>query len=77
MRQGNNLTRELLYSFSIDTPFMTIHADVWQPGKTLLFYNYGALIIAMDHFNGFVAIEPLKAMNSTVFAKAIYTIQLQ
>jgi hypothetical protein len=68
---------ELLYSFPIDAPFLTIHADVWMPGKTNSFDGYIALMIIMCHMTAFAAIEPLKDLNSTTFSKAIYAIQLR
>ena len=68
---------ELLYLFPIDTPFMTIHTNLWVPGKTNSFEEYTGLMIVMCHMTGFTAIEPLKDMNSTTFSKAIYAIQLR
>ncbi len=56
---------------------LTIHADAWVPGKTTSFNGYTGLMIVMCHMTGFAAIEPLKDMNSTTFAKAIYAIQLR
>jgi hypothetical protein len=67
---------ELLYSFPIDAPFLSIHADAWVPGKTNSFDGYQGLMVAMCHMTGFVAIKPLKEMNYTSFAKAAYAIQL-
>jgi hypothetical protein len=34
-------------------------------------------MIVMDHMTGFTAIEPLKHMNSSTFAKAVYATQLR
>jgi hypothetical protein len=68
---------ELLYSFPIDAPFLTIHADVWLPGKMTSFDGYVGLMIVMCHMTGFVAIEPLKELHSTSFSKAVYAIQLR
>jgi hypothetical protein len=61
---------ELLYSFPIDAPFLSIHADAWVPGKTNSFDRYQLLMIV-------VLIEPLKEMNSTSFTKAANAIQLR
>ena len=56
---------------------LTIHADAWVSGKTTTFDGYTGLLIVMCHMTGFTAIEPLKDMNSTTFAKAVYAIQLR
>jgi hypothetical protein len=34
-------------------------------------------MIVMCHMTGFIALKPLKDMNSTLFAKAVYAIQLR
>jgi hypothetical protein len=68
---------ELLYAFPIDAPMLTIHADAWMPGKTTSFDGYTGLMIVMCHMTGFTVIEPLKDMNSTTFAKAVYALQLR
>lgn len=56
---------------------MTIHGDVWQPGKTKAFDGAIALMIVVDHMTAFAAGEPLNALNSREFARAIYVIQLR
>eukprot|EP00978_Attheya_sp_CCMP212_P002696 scaffold5516_cov32-Attheya_sp.AAC.2 len=68
---------ELLYSFPIDAPMNTVHADVWVPGKTVGYDGNTALIIVLCHMTGFVAVEPLKELNSTTFTQSIYTILLR
>jgi hypothetical protein len=68
---------ELLYSFPIDAPFMTIHADLWVPGKTNSFEGYTGLMVVMCHMTGFVAIEPIKEANAKEFARATYKVQLR
>eukprot|EP00978_Attheya_sp_CCMP212_P032427 scaffold126525_cov63-Attheya_sp.AAC.1 len=68
---------ELLYSFPIDAPMNTVHADVWVPGKTVGYDGNTALMIVLCHMTGFVAVEPLKELNSTTFAQSIYTILLR
>ncbi len=78
LRNHNSRPRsELIYSFPIDAPFLTIHADVWVPGKTTSFDGYVGLMIVMCHMTAFAAMEPLKDLNSTAFSKAIYAIQLR
>ena len=75
----NNISpkSELLYSFNIDSPMNTIHANLWQPGKTISFDGHIALMIVLCHMTGFAALEPVKELNSKSFSKAIYTIQLR
>jgi hypothetical protein len=47
------------------------------PGITNSFDGFKGLMIVMCRMTGFVAIEPLKEMNSTSFVKASYAIQLR
>ena len=68
---------ELLYAFPVDAPFMTIHADLWVPGKTVSFDGTTGLMVVMCHMTGFTAIEPIREANAKEFAKAIYRVQLQ
>jgi hypothetical protein len=48
-----------------------------MPGKTDSFDGFTALMIVMCHMTGFTTMEPLKDLNSTTFAKAVYAIQLR
>jgi hypothetical protein len=68
---------QLLYSFPFDAPFMTIHADLWVPGKTTSYEGYTGLMIVMCHMTGFVEIEPIKDANGREFAGAIYKVELR
>jgi hypothetical protein len=68
---------ELLYAFPVDAPFMTIHADLWVPGKTVSFDGTTGLMVVMCHMTGFTAIEPIREANAKEFAKAIYRVQLR
>jgi hypothetical protein len=74
---GTRATSEFLYSFPVSAPFMTVHADAWVPGKTASFDGYIGLMIVVCHMPGFAAIEPLKEMNSSSFAKSVYAILLR
>jgi hypothetical protein len=58
------LSLELLYSFPIDAPFMTIHANIWVPSKTNSFDGYTGPMVVMCHMTGFVAIKPIKEANA-------------
>ena len=66
-----------MYSFLLDAPFHTIHADCWEPGQTMIFAGTVSLMIVMDHLTGFVAIEELKDKSSTSFTQAVYKIMLR
>jgi hypothetical protein len=68
---------ELLYSFPLSAPFQAVHVDAWVPGKTMSFDGCIGLMIVVCHMTGFTAIEPIKEMNSALFAKSVYTILLQ
>ena len=69
---------ELLYWFPLNAPWLTIHADLWSPGKITGYTDTTALMIVMDHMTGFVAIEPLtKLLNSRTFAQAIFRIAIR
>ena len=68
---------ELLYSFPLQAPFHTIHADCYEPGKTESFDGSIALMVVLDHLTGFCAIEELKTKTATSFASAIYKISLR
>jgi hypothetical protein len=74
---GTRSSSEFLYGFPILAPFVTVHADAWVPGKTMSFDGYTGLMIMVCHMTGFAAIEPIKDMNSSSFAKAVYTILLR
>jgi hypothetical protein len=74
---GTRASSEFLYSFPISAPFMTVHADAWVPGKTTSFDGYTGLMIVVCHMTGFAAIEPMKDMNSSAFARAVYSILLR
>jgi hypothetical protein len=74
---GARAASELLYSFPLSAPFICVHADAWVPGKTTSFDGFSGLMIVVCHTVGFAAIQPLKDMNSTSFAKAVYTILLR
>lgn len=69
---------ELLYSFPLDAPFITITGDIWSPGKTEGYSGATALMIILCHMTGFAAIEPISSeLNSTSFAKSAYRIMLR
>ena len=53
---------------------MTIHTDLWVPGKTLSFDGYTGLMIIVCHMTGFAAIEPVIEATSESLAKAVYKI---
>jgi hypothetical protein len=48
----------------------------WVPGNKKSFDGFQGLMIAMCHMTGFIAIEVLKDMNSTLFVKMAYATQL-
>jgi hypothetical protein len=77
LKNGARAASEILYSFPVIAPFMTVHADVWVPGKTMSFDGFVGLMIIMCHMTGFAAIQPLRELNSTSFAKSVYTILLR
>ena len=68
---------ELLYTFPLQAPFHTIHADCWEPGKTQAFQGVIALMIVLDHLTGFCAIKELTEKNATTLSAAIYKILLR
>jgi hypothetical protein len=71
---GTRASSEFLYGFPLSAPFQTVHADAWVPGKTMSFDgNIGLMIVVCD-MTSFAAIEPMKEMNSSSIARAIYTI---
>jgi hypothetical protein len=74
---GTRASSELLYSFPLSAPFMAVHADAWVPGKTESFDGFTGLMIVVDHMTGFTAIEPIKEMNSSSFARSVYVNLLQ
>jgi hypothetical protein len=74
---GTRASSEFLYGFPVSAPFMTVHADAWVPGKTTSFDGNIGLMIVVCHMTGFTAIEPMKEMNSSSFARAVYTILLR
>jgi hypothetical protein len=74
---GTRASLELLYSFPLSAPFMVVHADAWVPGKTESFDGFTGLMIVVDHMTGFAAIEPIKEMNSSLFARSVYVILLR
>jgi hypothetical protein len=74
---GTRASSEFLYSFPIVAPFVTVHADAWVPGKTTSFDGYVGLMIVVCHMTGFAAIEPMKDLNSSSFAWAVYSILLR
>jgi hypothetical protein len=63
--------------FPLSAPFMAVHADAWVPGKTESFHGFTRLMIGVDHMTGFAAIEPMKEMNSSSFARSVYVILLR
>jgi hypothetical protein len=68
---------ELLYTFPLDAPMNTIHADLWQPGRQTGYDNDKALMIVVCHMTTFTAIEPVSEMTSKSFAKAVYKIMMR
>ena len=68
---------ELLYSFPIDAPMFTVHADLWQPGDIEGFDGNTALMVILCHMTGFAAIEPIAKKDSQTFAQAVYKIFLR
>jgi hypothetical protein len=74
---GARASSELLYAFPLSAPFLTVHVYAWVPGKTMSFDGNVGLMIVVCHMSGFAAIEPMKEMNSSSFARAAYTILLR
>jgi hypothetical protein len=74
---GTRASSELLYPFPLSAPFMAVHADAWVTGETESFNGFTGLMIVVDHMTGFAAIEPIKEMNSSSFARSVYVILLQ
>lgn len=68
---------ELLYSFPLDAPMNTMHAELWSPGKQSGYVSHTALMIVLCHMTTFVAIKPVKEQNSKSFAKAVYQIMMR
>jgi hypothetical protein len=75
--RGTRSSSEFLYGFPTFAPFMTVHADAWVPGKTMSFDGNIGLMVIVCHMTGFAAIEPMKEMNSSSFAHAVYSILLR
>eukprot|EP00957_Ditylum_brightwellii_P152791 11630391-Ditylum_brightwellii.AAC.1 len=73
---GNKPAKELLDSFPIDTPFVTVHANEYVPRKTSSYAGTVALMILMCHMTRFVAIESMAKQDATEFARSIITIVL-
>lgn len=69
---GTRASSELLYAFPLSTPFLTDHAYAWVPSKTMSFDGNVGLMIVVCHM-----IERMKEMNSSSFARAVYTILLR
>jgi hypothetical protein len=68
---------ELLYTFPLDVPMNTIHADLWQPGRQTDYNNDKALMVVVCHMTTFTTIEPSKETNSKSFSKAVYKIMMR
>ena len=68
---------ELLYSFPLDAPMNTMHAELWSPVKQSGYDSHTALMIVVCHMTTFVAIKPVKEQNSKSFAKAVYQIMMR
>jgi hypothetical protein len=74
---GTPASLELLYSFPLSAPFMAVHTNAWIPGKTESFDGFTGLMIVVEDMTGFVAIEPIKEMNLSSFARSVYVILLR
>jgi hypothetical protein len=70
-------SKELLYSFPIDAPFKLVVADIYKAGEIAAFQGEKGLFILLDHMTGFVIIEELLGLNSTIFSRVIMKILLQ
>ena len=68
---------ELLYTFPLDAPMNTLHADLWQPGRQTGYDGSCALMIVCCHMTTFTTIEPVSTLNSNSFSKAIYKIMMR
>jgi hypothetical protein len=78
LRNGRTrATSEFLYGCPLSAPCQTVHADALVPGKTMSFDGNIGLMIVVCHMTGFAAIEPMEEMNSSSFARAVYTILLR
>ena len=72
-----NPSSEFLYTFPLDAPMNTIHADLWQPGRQTGYEGDTALMVIVCHMTTFVAIEPVKQLSSKSFSKAVYKIMMR
>ena len=68
---------ELLYTFSLDEPMVTIHCDLYQPEKTIGFDGDHSEMIVCCHMKTFGASESVRDLSSTGFDKAVHTIMLR
>ena len=72
----SKLSTELLYTFPLHAPMVTVHIDTWVPGKTMSLDDNTSIMVIMCHMTGFVALEPFKKASSKSFAAVVYHIHL-
>ena len=70
-------SRELLYNFTIEAPFLVLHIDGYQAGKESGFEGSSHYLITCCGICTFAAMEPVTNANSTTYASAIMKIVLR
>ena len=70
-------SRELVYSFPIEAPFMVLHADIYQAGAHSSFEGNSHYLITCCGMTTFGCMEPVSKPDSTHLASAIMKICLK
>ena len=70
-------SRELVYSFPIEAPFLVLHVDAYSAGTHTGFEGSDVYLVACCGMCTFGALEPISGANATAFASAIMKIQLR
>ena len=70
-------SRELIYSFPIEAPFMVLHVDGYQAGKEYGFEGSSHYLVACCGMCTFAAMEPIANANATTYASGIMKIILR
>ena len=70
-------SRELIYNFPIEAPFMVLHIDVYQAGAESGFKGSSHYLIAACGMCTFAVMEPIHNANATTYASAIMKIILR
>ena len=70
-------SRELMYNFPIEAPFLVLHIDGYQAGKESGFEGSSHYLIACCGMCTFAVMEPVTYANATSYASAIMKIILR